>query len=33
VYILVGVDAISLWDFGWSRRIVKRFVERMAAPA
>jgi hypothetical protein len=33
VHILVGVDAISLWDFGRSRRVLKRFVERMTAPA
>ena len=33
VHILVGVDAISLRDFGWSRRVLKRFVERMTAPA
>jgi hypothetical protein len=32
VHILVGVDAVSLWDFGWSRRVLKRFVERMTAP-
>lgn len=33
VHILVGVDAISLWDFGWSRRTKERFVERMTALA
>jgi hypothetical protein len=33
VHILVGVDAISIWDFGWSRRTLERFVERMTALA
>jgi hypothetical protein len=30
VHILMGVDAISLTDFGWTRKAIERFIGQLA---